>query len=68
MKPERTVRAQRIPKKAAIPAPPPEHVTLLRAHEHAGHVHPAGAVIAVHPPTARWLRAAGVVSPLPSSL
>ena len=66
MKPERTARAQRTPKKA--PPPPLEHVTLLHAHEHAGHVHPAGAVIDVHPQTARWLRAAGVVSPLPSSL
>ena len=66
MKPERTARAPRPSKKA--PAPTLERVTLLHAHQHAGCVHPAGAVIAVPAPTARWLRAAGVVSPLPSSV
>ncbi|WP_423458032.1 DUF7210 family protein [Ottowia sp. VDI28] len=40
----------------------PERVKLEREHEHCGVKHPPGAVIEVHPQTAEWLRAQGIVS------
>ncbi len=44
-------------------APPEmERVRLAREHEHLGKKEPVGAEIEVHPETARWLRAVGVVS------
>jgi hypothetical protein len=39
-----------------------ERVRLAREHEHLGKKEPVGAEIEVHPETARWLRAVGVVS------
>lgn len=42
-----------------------ECVTLLREHQHQGECHPAGAQISVHPETAQWLRAQGVISNSP---
>ena len=45
------------------PAPPPlERVCLAREHEHQGVLRAPGTEIEVHPETARWLRAVGVVS------
>lgn len=41
---------------------PMERVHLLRAHTHQGKLRPAGDEIAVHPDTAQWLRAQGVVA------
>lgn len=46
-----------------VPEPPAmERVCLAREHKHLGKKEPAGAEISVHPETARWLRAVGVVS------
>lgn len=50
------------PKKVA--APKQERVVLDRAHEHCGKLYPKGHTLTVHPQTAEWLRAAGVVSQL----
>lgn len=41
-----------------------EQVILAREHEHMGKKVPPGTPILVHPETARWLRAVGVVPPL----
>lgn len=51
-----------LPKKVA--APKQERVVLDRAHEHCGVHYPKGHTLTVHPKTAEWLRAAGVVSQL----
>jgi hypothetical protein len=62
MKPA-TPKARR--KAAQSPAPPAmEQVILAREHEHMGEKKPPGTPIVVHPETARWLRAVGVVPPL----
>ena len=45
-------------------APKQERVVLDRAHEHCGVHYPKGHTLTVHPKTAEWLRAAGVVSQL----
>ena len=50
------------PKKVA--APKQERVVLERAHEHLGVQYPKGYTLTVHPKTAEWLRAAGVVPQL----
>lgn len=65
MKPA-TPKARR---KAAQPLAPPamEQVILAREHEHMGKKEPPGTPLLVHPETARWLRAVGVVSPLPTT-
>ena len=65
MKPA-TPKARR---KAAQPLAPPamEQVILARDHEHMGKKEPPGTPLLVHPETARWLRAVGVVSPLPTT-
>lgn len=65
MKPA-TTKARR---KAAQPLAPPamEQVILAREHEHMGKKEPPGTPLLVHPETARWLRAVGVVSPLPTT-
>lgn len=54
--------------KAAQSVAPPamERVILAREHEHMGEKKPPGTPIVVHPATAQWLRAVGVVSPLPN--
>lgn len=52
-------------KKAPAPATP-ERVTLARELEHQGKKLPPGTEITVHPETARWLRAVGVVPRLPT--
>lgn len=39
-----------------------ERVCLAREHEHLGVLRASGTEIDVHPETARWLRAVGVVS------
>lgn len=56
-------------KKAAQPPAPPamEQVILVREHEHLGEKKPPGTPLVVHPETARWLRAVGVVDPLPTT-
>ena len=41
---------------------------LAREHEHMGEKKPPGTPLLVHPETARWLRAVGVVSPLPTTM
>ena len=51
-----------LPKKVA--ALKQERVVLDRAHEHCGQLYPKGHALTVHPQTAEWLRAAGVVSQL----
>ena len=51
-----------LPKKVA--APKQERVVLDRAHEHCGVQYLKGQTLTVHPKTAEWLRAAGVVSQL----
>lgn len=53
-------------RKAAQPPAPPamEQVILAREHEHMGEKKPPGMPLLVHPETARWLRAVGVVPPL----
>lgn len=62
MKPA-TPKARR--KATQPPAPPAmEQVILAREHEHMGEKKPPGTPIVVHPETARWLRAVGVVPPL----
>ena len=48
------------PKKVA--APKQERVVLDRPHEHSGQLYPKGHTLTVHPQTAEWLRAAGVIS------
>ncbi|WP_306553394.1 hypothetical protein [Acidovorax sp.] len=57
-------------KKAAQPLAPPamEQVILAREHEHMGKKEPPGTPLLVHPETARWLRAVGVVSHLPTTM
>lgn len=62
MKPA-TPKARR---KAAQPLAPPamEQVILAHEHEHMGKKEPPGTPLLVHPETARWLRAVGVVPPL----
>ena len=44
-----------------------EQVILAREHEHLGEKKPPGTPLVVHPETARWLRAVGVVPPLPTT-
>jgi hypothetical protein len=46
-----------------LPMPPPlERVCLAHEHKHLGVLRASGTEIEVHPETARWLRAVGVVS------
>ena len=52
----------RLTKKRA--APKQERVLLERPHEHLGVMYPKGHTLTVHPKTAEWLRAAGVVPQL----
>lgn len=56
----------KVRRKAAQPPAPSsmEQVILAREHEHMGEKKPPGTPIVVHPETARWLRAVGVVTPL----
>ncbi len=56
MKPRRKAQV------APPPAAEPERVRLVREHEHQGKKKPAGTELLVHPETARWLRAAGVIA------
>ena len=56
-------------RKAPMPPAPPamEQVILAQEHEHMGKKKPPGTPLLVHPETARWLRAVGVVDPLPTT-
>ncbi|MFD2299899.1 hypothetical protein QRO11_03740 [Paracidovorax citrulli] len=49
---------------APLPAADLERVVLDREHEHQGKKEPPGTELLVHPETARWLRAAGVITTL----
>lgn len=49
---------------APLPAADLERVVLDREHEHQGEKKPAGTELLVHPETARWLRAAGIITTL----
>lgn len=54
-------------RKAAPVQPTMVSVTLKAEHEHLGSLHQPGAEISVHPDTAQWLEAMGIVAPAPST-
>lgn len=52
-------------RKAVPPQPAMVSVTLMAEHEHLGSVFQPGAAISVHPDTAQWLEAMGIVALAP---